>query len=44
MVGIASVIHGVDGKELHQPEWNAVDELLKLRREQLGAQVDSITG
>ncbi len=30
--------HGADGLELHQPEWNAVVELLKLRREQLSAQ------
>ncbi len=27
--------HGADGLALHQPEWNAVVELLKLRREQL---------
>jgi hypothetical protein len=25
--------HGADGLALHQPEWNAVVELLKLRRE-----------
>jgi hypothetical protein len=30
--------HGADGLELHQPEWNAVVKLLKLRREQLSAQ------
>jgi hypothetical protein len=29
---------------LHQPEWNAVVELLKLRREQLSAQDDEISG
>ena len=27
--------HGSDGLALHQPEWNAVVELLKLRRELL---------
>jgi diadenosine tetraphosphate (Ap4A) HIT family hydrolase len=32
------------GLELHQPEWNAVVELLKLRREQLSAQDASISG
>ncbi len=36
--------HGADGLELHQPEWNAVVELLKLRREQLCAQDASISG
>lgn len=36
--------HGADGLELHQPEWNAVVELLKLRREQLSAQVALISG
>jgi ATP adenylyltransferase len=36
--------HGADGLELHQPEWNAVVELLKLRREQMRAQVASISG
>jgi diadenosine tetraphosphate (Ap4A) HIT family hydrolase len=36
--------HGADGLELHQPEWNAVVELLKLRREQLSAQDASISG
>ena len=36
--------HGADGLELHQPEWNAVVELLKLRREQLRAQDASISG
>ncbi|WP_143594042.1 hypothetical protein [Synechococcus sp. BO 8801] len=35
--------HGADGLELHQPEWNAVVELLKLRREQLGAQDATIS-
>jgi diadenosine tetraphosphate (Ap4A) HIT family hydrolase len=29
---------------LHQPEWNAVVELLKQRREQLSAQDASISG
>jgi diadenosine tetraphosphate (Ap4A) HIT family hydrolase len=29
---------------LHQPEWNAVVELLKLRREQLSAQDAAISG
>jgi diadenosine tetraphosphate (Ap4A) HIT family hydrolase len=36
--------HGADGLELHQPEWNAVVELLKLRRDQLSAQDASISG
>jgi len=36
--------HGADGLELHQPEWNAVVELLKLRREQLSAQDASMSG
>jgi diadenosine tetraphosphate (Ap4A) HIT family hydrolase len=36
--------HGADGLELHHPEWNAVVELLKLRREQLSAQSASISG
>ncbi|MCP9887518.1 HNH endonuclease [Cyanobium sp. ATX 6A2] len=36
--------HGADGLELHQPEWNAVVELLKLRREQLSAQGATISG
>ena len=36
--------HGSDGLALHQPEWNAVVEPLKLRREQLGAQDASISG
>ena len=36
--------HGADGLELHQPEWNAVVELLKLRRDQLRAQDASIRG
>ncbi len=35
--------HGADGLELHQPEWNAVVELLKLRLEQLSAQDASIS-
>jgi diadenosine tetraphosphate (Ap4A) HIT family hydrolase len=36
--------HGSDGLALHQPEWNAVVELLKQRREQLSAQDASISG
>jgi diadenosine tetraphosphate (Ap4A) HIT family hydrolase len=36
--------HVADGLELHQPEWNAVVELLKLRREQLSAMDASISG
>nr|WP_315856648.1 HIT family protein [Synechococcus sp. EJ6-Ellesmere] len=36
--------HVADGLELHQPEWNAVVELLKLRREQLNAQDATISG
>ena len=36
--------HGADGLALHQPEWNAVVELLKRRREQLSAQEGSISG
>lgn len=36
--------HVRDGLELHQPEWNAVVELLKRRREQLSAQDASISG
>ena len=36
--------HGADGLALHQPEWTAVVEVLKLRREQLSAQHDSISG
>ena len=35
--------HGAEGLELHQPEWNAVVELLKLRREQLSAQDEDAT-
>lgn len=35
--------HGADGLELHQPEWNAVVELLKLWREQLSAQDATIS-
>jgi ATP adenylyltransferase len=33
-----------DGLALHQPEWNAVVDLLKLRREQLSGQDASISG
>jgi len=36
--------HVADGLALHQPEWNAVVELPKLRREQLSAQDASISG
>lgn len=36
--------HVSDGLELHQPEWNAVVELLKRRREQLSGQDASING
>jgi len=36
--------HVADGLELHQPEWNAVVELLKLRREQLSALDATISG
>jgi ATP adenylyltransferase len=36
--------HVADGLALHQPEWNAVVELLKLRREQLSSQDASISG
>ena len=36
--------HGADGLDLHQPEWNAVVELLKQRREQLSAQDATISG
>ncbi len=36
--------HVADGLELHQPEWNAVVELLKLRRDQLSAQDATISG
>jgi diadenosine tetraphosphate (Ap4A) HIT family hydrolase len=36
--------HVADGLALHQPEWNAVVELLKLRREQLSAQEAAISG
>jgi ATP adenylyltransferase len=36
--------HVADGLELHQPEWNAVVELLKLRREELSAQDATISG
>ncbi len=36
--------HVADGLALHQPEWNAVVELLKVRREQLSAHDSSISG
>ena len=36
--------HGADGLELHQPEWNAVVELLRLWREQLSAKDPTFSG
>ena len=36
--------HVADGLALHQPEWNAVVELLKLRLEQMSVQDDAIRG
>ena len=36
--------HVADGLELHQPEWNAVVELIKQRREQLAARDLTISG
>jgi diadenosine tetraphosphate (Ap4A) HIT family hydrolase len=36
--------HVADGLALHQPEWNALVELLKLRREELSAQDALING
>jgi ATP adenylyltransferase len=36
--------HVADGLTLHQPEWNTVVELLKLRREQLSVQDSLISG
>lgn len=36
--------HAADGLELHQPEWNAVVELLKLRRERLSDKYATIGG
>lgn len=36
--------HVADGLDLHQPEWNAVVELLKQRREQFSAKDASISG
>ncbi len=36
--------HVAGGLVLHQPEWNAVEELLKQRREQLSASDASISG
>jgi len=35
---------GPDGLALHQPEWNAVVELLKLRWEELSAQDATVSG
>jgi diadenosine tetraphosphate (Ap4A) HIT family hydrolase len=36
--------HVADGMALHQPEWNAVVDLLKLRQKQLSDQDASISG
>jgi diadenosine tetraphosphate (Ap4A) HIT family hydrolase len=36
--------HVAGGLALHQPEWNAVVELLKLRREELSAQDATVSG
>ncbi len=36
--------HGSEGLALHQPEWNAVVELLKRRREELSAQDATVSG
>ena len=36
--------HVADGLALHQPEWNAVVELLKPRREELSAQDATVSG
>lgn len=36
--------HIIDGLGLHQPEWNAVVDLLQQRREQLSTTDDSISG
>ncbi len=36
--------HVADGMELHQPEWNAVVELLRQRREMLSARDAAIIG
>jgi len=36
--------HGADGLALQKPEWKAVVELLKQRREQLSAHDASISG
>ena len=36
--------HGADGLALHQPQWNAVVELLKQRRQQLRSQDATISG
>ena len=36
--------HVADGLDLHQPEWNAVVDLLKQRREQLSSIDASING
>jgi diadenosine tetraphosphate (Ap4A) HIT family hydrolase len=36
--------HVANGMALHQPEWNAVVELLKQRQEQLSAQDVTISG
>ena len=45
--GLSLVIprrHVADGLELHHPEWNAVVQLLKERREQLSDQNATISG
>ena len=36
--------HVADGLALHQPEWKAVTQLLKLRQQQLASQDPSISG
>ncbi|WP_416233177.1 HIT family protein [Cyanobium gracile] len=36
--------HDADGMTLHQPEWNAVVELLRKRRERLSSQDEAISG
>lgn len=36
--------HVADGLALHQPEWNAVTQLLKVRQQQLASQDPSISG
>ena len=41
---VIPVRHVADGMELHQPEWNAVSELLKQRRKDLELADNSISG